>query len=139
MSSASGPVNTPIRVALIGHCVPDSGMLKTVVSRIFPACEVVRVNDEQTALDEVKRSDLLLINRQMDGDFPGVSGGGINLIRELLGVPGRKAALMLISNFEDAQQEAVGVGAAPGFGKARAGSAEAAERMRAAVSARVHR
>lgn len=114
-------------------------MLKTVVSRIFPACEVVRVNDEQTALDEVKRSDLLLINRQMDGDFPGVSGGGINLIRELLGVPGRKAALMLISNFEDAQQEAVGVGAAPGFGKARAGSAEAAERMRAAVSARVHR
>lgn len=139
MSSASGPVNTPIRVALIGHCVPDSGMLKTVVSRIFPACEVVRVNDEQTALDEVKRSDLLLINRQMDGDFPGVSGGGINLIRELLGVPGRKAALMLISNFEDAQQEAVGVGAAPGFGKVRAGSAEAAERMRAAVSARVHR
>ena len=139
MSFVNGPVNTPIRVALIGHCVPDSGMLKSVVSRIFPACEVVRVNDEQTALDEVKRSDLLLINRQMDGDFPGVSGMGINLIRELRGVPERKAALILVSNFEDAQQEAVGIGAAPGFGKAKAGSAEAAERMRAAVEARVRR
>lgn len=139
MSSASRPVDTPIRVALIGHCVPDSGMLKTVVSRIFPACEVVRVNDEQTALDEVARSDLLLVNRQMDGDFPGVSGAGIELIRELLGVPGRKAALMLVSNFEDAQKEAIAVGAAPGFGKAKAGSAEAAERMRAAVQASVRR
>lgn len=137
MRSLSEPVHTPIRVALIGHCVADSGMLKSVASRVFPACEVVRVNDEPTAIDEAKRSDLLLVNRQMDGEFNAPSG--IELIRELLGVPGRKAALMLVSNFDDAQKEAVGVGAAPGFGKAKAGSAEAAERMRAAVDARVRR
>lgn len=134
MSENMAPVRKPLRVVLVGHCGPDSGMLKSVLSRVLPACDVVRADDEQTALDEVTRADLLLVNRQLDGDFS--SQGGVELIHELVGVPARKAAIMLVSNFEDAQQAAVAEGAAMGFGKARAGSADAAERIRAAVAGR---
>ncbi|MEK6702468.1 MAG: hypothetical protein AABZ53_09405 [Planctomycetota bacterium] len=122
----------PARIALVGHCGPDSWMLKGVVARAFPGAEVAMVNDTASAQAHAEKADLLLVNRTLDGDF--FAGSGLDLIRVLLSVAKRHAALMLVSNHADAQAQAEGLGAAPGFGKSKAGSPEAAQRMRAAVA-----
>lgn len=121
----------PARIALVGHCGPDSWMLKGVVARAFLGAEIALVNDAASTRAQAERADLLLVNRQLDGDFG--TGSGLDLIRDLVSFPKRRASLMLVSNYADAQTQAEALGAAPGFGKAKAGSPEAAQRMRAAV------
>jgi len=120
------------RIALVGHCGPDSWMLKGVAQRAFPGGEVVMVQDDASARSEAARADLLLINRKLDGDFP--TGSGLDLIGELIPMKGRRAAVMLISNLGEAQTQAAALGAARGFGKSKAGTPEAAQAMRVAVS-----
>ena len=121
----------PLRVALIGHCGPDSWMLKGAASRALPGATIAMINDAPGALKHAAESDLLLVNRVLDGNFE--SESGLELIETLVPLKGRTAALMLISNFADAQQAAASLGAAPGFGKSNAGSPAAAELMRRAV------
>jgi hypothetical protein len=121
----------PVRIALVGHCGPDSWMLKGVVARAFPGAEVAMVNDAAATHAHAERADLLLVNRKLDGDFG--TDSGLDLIRELLPLAKRRAAIMLVSNHVDAQAQAEALGAAPGFGKSKAGAPEAAQRMRAAV------
>lgn len=130
--SPHGPSKTsPIAVALVGHCGPDSWMLKSVVERAFPVAHVAMVNDAASARLHAEKADLLMVNRELDGDFG--TGSGLDLIRVLMSLPRRRAAIMLVSNYADAQAQAEALGAAPGFGKAKAGTPEAAQRMRAAV------
>lgn len=124
----------PRRVALIGHCGPDSWMLKGAAARALPGATIAMINDTQGAMEQARSSDLLLINRVLDGDFDNDSG--IDLIGLLAGAQGRTASLMLISNFPEAQQQAIAAGAVPGFGKANAGSAAAAKLMQAAAQSR---
>lgn len=121
----------PARIALVGHCGPDSWMLKGVVARAFSGAEVAMVNDATSTQAHAERADLLLVNRTLDGDFD--TGSGLDLIRVLMPLPRRRAAVMLVSNHADAQSQAEALGAAPGFGKAKAGTPEAAQKMRAAV------
>lgn len=118
-------------VVLVGHCGPDSWMLKSVVGRALPGAEVAMVNAAASAQAHAEKSDLLLVNRRLNGDFD--TGSGLDLIRVLLALPRRRAAIMLVSDRAEAQAQAEALGAAPGFGKAKAGAPEAAQRMRAAV------
>ena len=92
------------------------------------------VNDAATAQAHAETADLMLVNRKLDGDFD--TGSGLDLIRELMALPRRRAVIMLVSNHADAQSQAEALGAAPGFGKAKAGTPEAAQRMRTAVERR---
>lgn len=134
LNQSSGSTNTaprPARIALVGHCGPDAWMLKGVVERAFPVADVAMLNDAASARVHAEKADLLLINRKLDGEFD--TGSGLDLIRALLPLVKRRAALMLVSDLDDAQTEAKALGAAPGFGKAKAGSPEAAQRMRTAV------
>lgn len=124
----------PARIALVGHCGPDSWMLKGVAARAFPGAEVAMVNDAATAQAHAEKADLLLVNRTLDGDFD--TRSGLDLIRVLMALPLGRAAIMLVSNHADAQSQAEALGAAPGFGKAKAGTPEAAQRMRTAVERR---
>jgi len=130
-SNPSGPTRVP-RIALVGHCGPDSWMLKGVAQRAFPGGEVVMVQDDASARSEAARADLLLINRKLDGEFP--TGSGLDLIGELIPMKGRRAAVMLISNLGEAQTQAAALGAARGFGKSKAGSPDAAAAMHEAVA-----
>lgn len=120
------------RVVLVGHCRPDAAHLKTVVERAVPGAVVEAVNDEADI--DAAGSDLLLVNRVLEGRFG--AGSGVELIRRMAGNRGDGAAgpaLMLVSNIPEAQREAVSAGAVPGFGKSDAYSAEAAARLRRAV------
>jgi hypothetical protein len=124
----------PMRVALIGHCGPDSWMLKGAASRALPGAVIAMINDGRGVMEQAMSADLLLINRVLDGDFEDESG--IELIGRLAAMKERTASLMLISNFADSQQQATAAGAMPGFGKSNAGSSAAAKLMQSAVMRR---
>lgn len=119
------------KVYLVGHCSPDSSYLSLAVRSITPECEISRVNDESTLSTALKDgADLLLINRQLDGDFAAFSG--IDLIaRCRQNHPNVK--FMLISNYADAQAQALAAGAVPGFGKSELSTRKAREAIASAL------
>ena len=120
------------RVALVGHCGFDSGSLSRFAKSFAPDAEVVRVND-QKALDKVAgQGTLLLVNRVLDGRF-NAGGSGIALIKTIAG-QADACPTMLISNYEDAQEEAVSAGALPGFGKSQVGDPATQQRLAAAIA-----
>lgn len=119
-------------VMLVGHCGPDAIMLKTVVQRALPEANVELINDHD-ALDASLAGDVvLLVNRELDGDFrTGV--GGIDLIRHLT-ESATTAPMLLVSNFEDAQAQAEAAGAMPGFGKSDLYHDDTTQRLKDAAS-----
>jgi hypothetical protein len=130
------------KILLVGHCVPDSAMLTSMLrtacgSEVEPV--VVRVNDDAVLAREVADASLLLVNRVLDGEFS--STDGIALITRFASTTSprtaaRIPALMLISNYPEAQAAAVKAGAHPGFGKAETYAAATREKLAAALSHR---
>jgi hypothetical protein len=117
------------RVVLVGHCGFDSGMLGEFAKRLVPGAEVLRINS-QSSLDDAcagAGDALLLVNRVLDGRFA-VGGSGVALIQSLAEQPD-PPAMMLVSNYEDAQSQAVAAGALPGFGKSQLADPSLAERL----------
>ena len=109
-------MSNPKTIVLVGHCGPDMFMLKTAVGRALPEATIVSVNDVK-ALSEYRTADsLLLVNRELDGSFD--SSSGIELIQQVIQQDGPPVTMM-ISDFEDAQAEAIAAGAKPGFGKSQ--------------------
>jgi len=119
-------------VALVGHCGPDSWMLRSTVGRALPSAEIVMVNDESDLVEG--RFDLLLVNRVLDGRFDG-GEMGVDLIGRVIERAGDSCGpvSMLISNFEEAQVDAMKVGAVRGFGKSEVNSESALDLIRGAV------
>lgn len=120
------------KVHLVGHCLPDSSYLTMAVRAVAPDSAIARVNDEASLSAALQDGpDLLLINRQLDGEFAAFSG--IDLISRCKQThPHVKT--MLISNYADAQAQALTAGALPGFGKAELSSRKAREALTSALS-----
>jgi two-component system, chemotaxis family, chemotaxis protein CheY len=120
------------KVVLIGHCGPDSSYLRMAVASALPGAQVTSADDES----ELRRAidagaDLLLLNRLLDYGFK--ENEGTELIARLRqSHPGLK--MMLVSNYDDAQQAAVAAGALPGFGKRDIGSPKVKQRLRDALA-----
>jgi CheY-like chemotaxis protein len=108
------------RVLDVGNCDPDHHSIRSMLTGHF-AVEVDRVMFVDEALAALRRSeyDLVLVNRLIFDD----GSDGIALVRAMRGDPAQKTPVMLVSNFDDAQQAAVAAGAARGFGKASLGTA----------------
>jgi len=115
-------------VVLVGHCGPDEWMLRSAISRALPDIKIASVNADTELCDFQKEGHLLLMNRSLDGDFS--ASLAVDLIPEIVGAGAR---VMLISNFEDAQQAAVSAGAHRGFGKSDVNATATADLLRAAV------
>ncbi len=124
------PDTTPPRVALIGHCGPDSFALRTFIGSALPGSTIEFVNDQADTESRLADFDALLINRVLDGSFKTESG--IELIRALAALD-HAPSLMLISNYDDAQAEAEAAGATKGFGKSELNTDPARSALRAAV------
>lgn len=120
-------------VALVGHCGPDMFALRSALRSALPGAEIVTVQDEKSLAQT--EADLLLINRVLDGRFEDESG--LKLIERMAvgGAEGAGPAVMLVSNFADAQSAATEAGALPGFGKKELYSDTMKQRLRAALSA----
>jgi hypothetical protein len=118
------------RILLVGHCGVDGPRLQTEIASFLSEAEVLRINSEAELKRECEDgAHLLLINRELLGFTPRL---GIDLVRELSQrYPGQK--LILVSDYDDAQQEAQGAGALPGFGKADIGSPKFQDTIRRAV------
>lgn len=116
------------RVLSIGQCGADHASISSTLRRNFDA-EVVAASSAQAALERLRREAfaLVLVNRVFDAD----GSSGLDLIRHVRGDERlRSIPVMLVSNYSDAQAEAVAVGAVPGFGKGRLGQPEMLERVR---------
>ena len=123
-----GTPNEPARFLAVGHCGPDTWMLRTAVQRVLPdaTLEPVAGDDElEAALDG--GSPILLVNRRLDGDF--AAGDGIELIRGLAS-SGHRA--LLVSDLPDARAAAEEAGGLPGFGKTALHDEETAAALRRA-------
>ncbi len=122
----------PKRVALVGHCGPDSSYLRMTIAKAGKDLQVVSADDD----GELKRVlddgvDLLLLNRQLDFGFD--DHEGVDVIRKLRPhYPNVK--MMLVSNYPEAQAAAVAEGALPGFGKREVNSPRVAELIRDALT-----
>ena len=58
------------KVALVGHCGPDSSYLRIAVSRVGKDVQVLSVDDGQSLQQLLDGGvDLLLLNRQLDFGF----------------------------------------------------------------------
>src|SRR4051812_4657817 len=120
------------RILLVGHCGVDGPRMQREIASQFNSVEADRINsmdDLEAAVAE--GADLLLVNREPLGFAPLM---GVDLIRQLHEeYPDQKA--ILVSDHEDAQEEATQVGALPGFGKADIGSPKFTETVRSALGA----
>ena len=121
----------PKKIALVGHCGPDSSFLRIAVSKAQREATILSIDDDsdlKRALDD--GVDLLLLNRQLDFGFD--THEGVALLKKIRSkYPAVKA--MLVSNYADAQAAAVAEGALPGFGKREIGSPRVNELLREAL------
>lgn len=102
------------RILSIGQCFADHSSITRTVQKHFDA-EVVPAATAAEALAQLRQQtfDLVLVNRVLDAD----GSSGVDLIKQFKRDETLKVPVMLVSNYEDAQQQAVASGALPGFGK----------------------
>jgi CheY-like chemotaxis protein len=98
-----------------GNCGPDYNSIRKLVQSQFDAV-VVQAHGLEDALETLahRSVDLITVNRKLDRDY----SDGMEVIRAIKADP-RFAAIpmMLITNYEEHQQEAMAAGAVRGFGK----------------------
>jgi PleD family two-component response regulator len=116
------------RVLSVGQCFADHSHIARTFEQAF-AAEVVGVDTTLEALEKLRAEsfDLVLVNRVYDAD----GSPGLELIRQVKGDEDLKQTpVMLVSNYDDAQREAVAAGAEPGFGKASLGAPQMINRVK---------
>ena len=118
----------PKRVLNVGQCFPDNASITRFLQKHFD----VAVDTAETGADTFERlrrqpSDLVLINRKLDIDY----SDGMDILRRLKRDESLQSVpVMLVSNYADAQEQAVAAGAEYGFGKSELSSRESVERLR---------
>ena len=120
------------KVALVGHCGPDSSYLRMAVMSAEKGIAVVAADDtdELNAVLSHGGVDLVLLNRELGWGFE--QPLGVEVIAQLKKEhPHIKT--MLVSNYADAQAAAVAAGAEPGFGKREIGTPKVTQLIRAAL------
>ena len=120
------------RVLDVGQCGADHASIRALIEGRFDA-EVVQAHGARETVEALRDGhfDLVLINRKLDRD----ASDGVDIIRQvkadthLADVP-----IMLVSNYAEHQEVAVGAGAEPGFGKAELDKAETQAKLRAVLA-----
>jgi len=124
-------IKIPIaKVVLVGHCGFDQGSIGRAVASALPGVTVESVYNTDGLGQHAGPDALLLVNRVLDGRFG--MGSGVDLIGDLA-QRDQPPAMMLISNYPEAQAKAVEAGALPGFGKNELGRPETARKLQEAV------
>ena len=119
---------TAKRVLSIGQCGADHYGISSVLRQHFGA-EVEQASTQTEALQLLRQEPfaLVLVNRVFDAD----GDSGVELIGRIKADKTLRAApVLLVSNYADAQREAVEAGAEPGFGKAALGRPEMLDLVR---------
>jgi len=125
-------MKSPRKVLSVGQCEPDSATLKRYLDQHF-SVTIDRAKLPAEAIEKLKTGnhDLVLINRKLDEDY----SDGVEILKaikkdpKLVGIP-----VMIVSNHDDAQKEAVSLGAEYGFGKLEYQKPETLERLKPFLS-----
>jgi two-component system chemotaxis response regulator CheY len=99
----------------VGNCPPDHAAICRLIESQFDAV-VLQAHHAADALSVMRQQpiDLVLVNRKLDQDY----SDGLAVIRQIKRAPElANIPVMLITNYEDHQQQAVEAGAERGFGK----------------------
>jgi CheY-like chemotaxis protein len=102
-----------------GNCGPDYNAIRKLVQSQFDAVVLQTHGLEDTLEQLIQRPvDLVTVNRKLDRDYT----DGIEVIRGIKADPRFSSIpVMLITNYEEHQQEAIQAGAVRGFGKLSVG------------------
>jgi CheY-like chemotaxis protein len=109
------------RVLDVGQCPPDHFALRRLVEGF--GAEVVQAHGLSDTVAQLRAGpfDLVLINRKLDRDY----SDGLEILKHLKRDPATRATpVILVSNYAEAQAEAVAAGAEQGFGKSQLGLPE---------------
>lgn len=107
--------NTTRLVLDVGNCGYDHQTIQRMLETCF-AVEVAKTDQlsDTVAYLEKQIPDLILVNRLLDFDH----SDGLEIVRVLKNTPAfASIPLMLVTNYDEHQQTAVGLGALYGFGK----------------------
>ena len=120
------------KIALVGHCGPDSSYLRMTVKKALGVEAAIVMADDDAELSRALTDgvDLVLFNRELGYGFSQTHG--VELIRQLR-ASNPDLKMMLVSNYPEAQAAAAQVGALPGFGKRELGTQRVVELLREAV------
>jgi len=114
------------QVLNVGQCSLDDNSIGKMLNANFDVhIANVSSHDETMKLAQEGKFDLILINRIYDAD----QSAGQNTIEALCAMES-SCPVMLVSNYEDAQQSAINAGAVKGFGKSQLGAAETIELLK---------
>jgi CheY-like chemotaxis protein len=116
------------RVLSVGQGFADHSAISRTLQTEF-GVEVVPADDAAEALARLRLEpfDLVLVNRILDRD----GSQGVELIKEMKAdLETAQVPVMLVSNYEDSQRQAVAAGAVPGFGKAALGQPQMLGRVK---------
>lgn len=120
-------VDVKRKVLDVGQCNADNYRISELLQKHFDA-QV----DRSHSLDEAIKSatntayDLILINRLLDAD----GSAGMDVLSSLKSDPASaKIPVMIVSNYQDAQDQAEKNGAMAGFGKANLDSPETLDKL----------
>ncbi|MCH2161747.1 MAG: hypothetical protein MK085_07720 [Phycisphaerales bacterium] len=117
-----------VHVVLVGHCGPDTWMIRSAVERALPGVTVDMVTEQDQLDAHLQPGRVLLLNRQLDGVFDAELG------QELIDPAVAAGAVpLLVSNFAEAQEAALAAGAHEGFGKSAINDEATAEVLRSAA------
>jgi two-component system, chemotaxis family, chemotaxis protein CheY len=120
------------RVLSVGQCFADHSAISRTLQTEF-GVEVVPADDAAEALARLRLEpfDLVLVNRILDRD----GSQGVELIKEMKAdLETAQVPVMLVSNYEDSQRDAVAAGAVPGFGKSALGHPQMLGRVKSYLS-----
>ena len=119
----------------MGQCGYDNSRIRTLIRSIDSTVEIKETDSHQETMEvlaSLGEAALVLVNRVFDMD----GASGMEFISQLKSKESEFAAIpvMLVSNYEKSQAEAIANGAIPGFGKSELQSVETRQKIESVLN-----
>ena len=135
MSRVDSPDHVKQTVISVGQCGYDNSRIRSLIRSIDSTVEIRETDSHQETMEvlaSLGEAALVLVNRVFDMD----GSSGMDLISQLKSKESEFAAIpvMLVSNYEKSQAEAIANGAIPGFGKSELQSVETRQKIESVLN-----
>ena len=122
-------------VISVGQCGYDNSRIRTLIRSIDSTVEIKETDSHQETMEvlaSLGEAALVLVNRVFDMD----GASGMDLISQLKSKESEFAGIpvMLVSNYEKSQAEAIANGAISGFGKSELQSVETRRKIESVLN-----
>ena len=122
-------------VISVGQCGYDNSRIRSLIRSIDSTVEIKETDSHQETMEvlaSLGEAALVLVNRVFDMD----GASGMELISQLKSKESEFAGIpvMLVSNYEKSQAEAIANGAIPGFGKSELQSVETRRKIESVLN-----